>query len=448
MTSVNPTLAFDKASARRYDEEGRMHVSLTNISKANVCQYIGREIPEWKGLGLDPNKIYLLYRDPEELAKGAPTFNNIQLLHKHIYVDANKPQKEDIVGSIGSDVTFDAPYLKSSLCIWDAEAIALVEAEKLDEISSAYRYDAVMTPGVSPDGEEYDGVMRNIRGNHVSLVEDGRAGSDVIVADSMPKELAAIAGGAANPITTAPNKETTAMKQTKLGKALMVTLSAASPKIAQDSALLGLVGGAVKKTFDRKKTVEALCAMDADLEPEKANEIIDAVLGVEDNPTPTEPHAATITEPPKAQDENDNGAPSKHAEIIDYLRKCGLSPEQLEGVGNMLTREERPFAEDEEPVDVEKAVSTAMDAMRLEFRELEKAKQAVRGTVGDVIGMDSAEQVYRFALDHLKIDHKNHPAQGLDVLFSVASAKPAARNIAQDAAIKMPQIKGLDRFTS
>lgn len=235
------------------------------------------------------------------------------------------------------------------------------------------------------------------------------------------------------------------MKQTKLGKALMVTLSAASPKIAQDSALLGLVGGAVKKTFDRKKTVAALCAMDAELEPEKADEIIDAVLGVEDNPEPQEPHAATETEPPKAQDEEGE---SKHAEIINFLKSKGLDASDLEAVGNMLTRMDRPFAKDEEPVDVEKAVNTAMDSMRAEFRDLEKAKQAVRGTVGDVIGMDSAEQVYRFALDHLKIDHKNHPAQGLDVLFSVASAKPTARNIAQDAAIKMPHIKGLDRFTS
>lgn len=447
MKSVNPTIAFDKSSVRSYDVDGRLHVSVTPISKANVCPYLGREIPDWESLGLDPNKVYMLYRDPVELEKGAATFNNLPLMRKHIQVSADDPQKEEIVGSIGSDVTFDDPYLKSSLCVWDAEAIALVEAEKLDEISSAYRYDAVMVPGTSPAGQYYDGRMVNIRGNHVSLVEEGRAGPDVAVADAMPKELAAIAGGAAKPISTAPNKETTAMKQTKLGKALMVTLSAASPKIAQDSALLGLVGDAVKETFDRKKTVEALCAMDADLEPEKADEIIDAVLGVEDNPNPTEPHAATITEPPKAQDENDNGAPSKHAEIIDYLKSKGLDASDLEAVGNMLTRMDRPFAKDEEPVDVEKAVSTAMDSMRAEFRDLEKAKQAVRGTVGDVLGMDSAEQVYRFALDHMKVDHKDMPAQGLATLFSAVSARPAQRKVAMDAAAPKLNIPGLDRFS-
>ena len=40
-----------------------------------------------------------------------------------------------------------------------------------------------MTPGVY-EGERYDGVMTEITGNHVALVSDGRAGPDVVVADS------------------------------------------------------------------------------------------------------------------------------------------------------------------------------------------------------------------------------------------------------------------------
>lgn len=430
MKSVNPTIAFDKSSVRSYDKDGRLHVAVTPISKANVCPYMGKEIPGWDSLGLDPNKVYNMYRDPAELEKGAASFNNLPLLQKHIQVSADAPMKDDVVGSIGSDVHFDAPYLKASLCVWDAEAIALIDAQKLDELSSAYHYTPVMEPGTTPDGEAYDGRMTNILGNHLALVEVGRAGPDVVVADS-------------NPFV----KKETAMKKTKLGRALAVTLSAASPKIAQDSAFLAKVGVAVAKTLDRKALAAEVCAMDEEIAPEKADEIIDAVIGVEDNPTPIEPKAATETETPKAQDENDNGAPSKHAEIIDYLKSKGLDASDLEAVGNMLTRMDRPYGKDEEPVDVEKAVNTAMDSMRAEFRDLEKAKQAVRGTVGDVLGMDSAEQVYRFALDHMKVDHKDMPAQGLATLFSAVSAKPAARNIAQDSAMKMPNIKGLERFT-
>ena len=431
MTSVKPTIAFDKSSVRSYDKDGRMHVAVTPISKSNVCPYIGKEIPGWDSLGLDPNKVYKMYRDPVELEKGAASFNNLPLLKKHIQVSADAPMKDDVVGSIGSDVHFDAPYLKASLCVWDSEAISLIDAQKLDELSSAYHYTPVMEAGTTPEGEPYDGRMTDILGNHLALVEVGRAGPDVVVADSNP---------------FVKPKETTAMKQTKLGKALMVTLSAASPKIAQDSALLGLVGGATKKSFDRKTVVAALCAMDADLDPEKADEIIDAVIGVEDNPEPT------------TQDEDDGGAPSKHAEIIDFLKSKGLNAADLEAVGNMLTRMDRPFGKDEAPgmkpedvsAKVDEGVKTAMDSMRAEFKQLEAAKAAVRSTVGDVIGMDSTEEVYRFALDHLKVAHKDMPAAGLGTLFSVASAKPAAqpRHIAMDSAAAAAQFPGLARFNS
>jgi hypothetical protein len=42
-----------------------------------------------------------------------------------------------------------------------------------------------MTPGTSPEGEKYDGRMTQIVANHIALVEAGRAGPDVMVADSV-----------------------------------------------------------------------------------------------------------------------------------------------------------------------------------------------------------------------------------------------------------------------
>ena len=72
---------------------------------------------------------------------------------------------------------------------WSDPAIAMIESGEMRELSSAYRYDPVMTPGVYM-GQKYDGVMTNIRANHVALVEAGRAGSDVVVMDSKPKETA------------------------------------------------------------------------------------------------------------------------------------------------------------------------------------------------------------------------------------------------------------------
>lgn len=417
----NPNLmAFDRQSARSIDADGRLHVSKTNISKANVCPYFGREIPNWQELGLDGDKVYRLYRDPEELAKGASTFNNLPILNKHIRVTVEEPKQENVVGSIGSDVSFSAPFLQASLSFWVASAIAGIESEQQCELSPAYYYRADMTPGTAPDGEAFDGVMRDIKGNHLALVEAGRAGPDVYVADSDPFVK-----------NTIKPKETPAMKMTKLGKALFVSLRGLSPKIAQDSALPALVGEAEKKTFKKAAALKGLLAMDSEIDAEKADEIIDAVIGVEGSPEAVELNREL------GQDEPD---------LMDFLAGK-LSPEDLEAVKGMMTP-----AKDAEPgmkpEAVEEKVTAAMDSMRVEFRQLEQAKVDVRAVVGDVIGMDSAEEVYRFALGKMGHDHKDMPAAGLRTMFNAVKDVKAPRQaprIAEDSAATVQQFN-LGRF--
>lgn len=177
--------AFDRASVRSYDADGMLHVSSTPISKANVCVYYGKEIPDAEKLGLIPDKAYRLLRDPEELRKAAPTFNNKPVLNKHLPFTVVNPPKESIVGSTGTDARFDPPYLYNSMGIHDLDSIMGVETERQKEISSSYRYRLDLTPGVY-EGEAYDGVMRDIVCNHVAIVPSGRAGPDVFVYDSKP----------------------------------------------------------------------------------------------------------------------------------------------------------------------------------------------------------------------------------------------------------------------
>lgn len=183
---VQSILAFDRASVRRVDVDGLLHVSMTPISKANVCIYYGKEIPGSEEMGLEPNKGYRMLRCPEELAKAAPTFNNKPVLNTHLPVLASAPPKDAIIGSTGEGANFDGTYLQDSMVVWDSAAIAGIESGQQREISSSYRYRADMTPGVY-NGEEYDGVMRDIVCNHVAIVPDGRAGPDVLVYDSKPK---------------------------------------------------------------------------------------------------------------------------------------------------------------------------------------------------------------------------------------------------------------------
>jgi uncharacterized protein len=178
-------MALDRAIGRRwFDEDGRLHFSIANISKSNVCGYEATEIPDWRSLGLMPGRIYQLLRPPEELAKAASTFDNLPVLSEHVPVDARDHHPELVIGSTGTDARFTAPYLTNSMVIWTAAAIAGIESRKRREISSAYRYRAMMDSGTF-GGDRYDGRMVDLIGNHAAIIPEGRVGPDVALDSSL-----------------------------------------------------------------------------------------------------------------------------------------------------------------------------------------------------------------------------------------------------------------------
>lgn len=182
---TSPEFIFDRASARRIDDDGHMHVVDTNISKATVNPYYGREVPNWQKLGLEPTKTYMMLRHPDELARAASTFDGKPLLFHHKPVHASDHAYDLTIGSV-SDIRYEHPYLKASLHVWPGRAIDAIQSARQKELSCGYRYVADMTPGTY-EGRAYDGIMRDIGGNHVAIVEEGRAGPDVQVADGIPK---------------------------------------------------------------------------------------------------------------------------------------------------------------------------------------------------------------------------------------------------------------------
>ena len=179
---VDDRLALDR---RTIDVDGRMHVPDCNFSKANVCPYIGSEIPGYVALGLDPGKIYQVYRDRKALAAAASTFENSPLMFQHVEVSAASPQKSLTVG-VCSNIRWRAPYLVCDLAVWDGEAIRAVQNESQRELSAGYRYVPIVEPG-TVDGEPYEIRMSEIVGNHIALVSVGRAGPDVMVRDEAPR---------------------------------------------------------------------------------------------------------------------------------------------------------------------------------------------------------------------------------------------------------------------
>lgn len=415
-------LALDLKSARYFDADGRLHVTSSHISKAAVNPYYGYEIPGWEDLGLEKDKVYRLLRDPVELERGAPTFARLNILSGHdpITVDtlANNPdQRKLIVGNIGSDIQFKDPYLNADLCIFDAAAIAGIETNQIRELSCSYRYVPVMETG-EYKGEAYDGRMTEIRGNHLALVEAGRAGSDVLVADNNPFNF----------------KETT-MKMTKLGKALFATLAAVSPVLAADSALASLVGNANRKTFNKSSMRDKLIAMDATLSPEQLDNVIDALLDVEQDPEPVEPPVAG------AGDESP-------AEKVRTMLAGKVDEDTINAICALIDTPAQDEDQDDDKVD-KKDMEAAMDSLRGRLRDANKASLEVRPTVGDV-AMDSAEEIYAFALDHLKVDHKDvtgTPALRALYRLAVNSAKSApVPSLAADSAGLDKQFPQAARF--
>lgn len=183
MRSARAALAFDRVSSRTIDRDGRLHLQSVNISKAAVNGYRGSEIPECEVLGLNPDRVYQIWRDPAELAKAAASFNRLPVLNEHIPVHAQDHQPSAVVGATGSSTAFRDPYLQTEMVIWASPAIMAIDSGEQRELSSAYRYTAIMEPG-SYQGVRYDGRMAGICGSHVALVREGRAGPDCVVGDS------------------------------------------------------------------------------------------------------------------------------------------------------------------------------------------------------------------------------------------------------------------------
>lgn len=169
---------------RTYTDEGFLIVPAT-ISRTGMQVYTALE------MGLtdrNPTDLVQIYRPEDEVfsEKSLSSFANKPVTDNHPpkLVDS-KNAKEFSVGHAGPDVVRDGDFVTTILHITDADAISNIESGKV-ELSNGYTSDIDWTPGVTQDGETYDAIQRNIKGNHIAIVERGRAGASCRVADNLP----------------------------------------------------------------------------------------------------------------------------------------------------------------------------------------------------------------------------------------------------------------------
>lgn len=386
-----PILAQDK---RTVDQDGRLRVPDCRISKANVCPYFGREIPGNDTLGLDPGRVYLMYRDPEELRKAANSFESIPLLDIHVPVTADAHASEHTVGTM-ANLRFEYPYLVADLTVWTQDAKDLIDTKEQRELSSSYRYTPDMTPGTSPEGVAYHGVMRQIMGNHLALVREGRAGPDVMVADEKPLN----------------------MKSKFLAKLLALFPTPVDPAtgLALDSALAA-----------------ELAAEDAGLDDTEKKAACDA-MAVEKGCA-----ADALSDEDKTEAYRRAAADKRAKDTAALSRPAGSAPAAAMDAAAVQVAIDAAVAAARDGY-VEKGTSDALalDAAATAaapVHALYAARDAVAERTGlvNITELKTAEAVYRYALDKLTVPHKDVPAEALAALYTASARAPVV--VTADAA--------------
>lgn len=149
-------------------------------SRTGIQQYLGVE------LGLPTSDVINVYRPESEV------FSKDSLASY-----ANKPISDDHPvemitsdnwakygkGDIGSDIVRDGEFVSVSYKIMDGDTIAKVKAGKA-EVSMGYMAEIDFQDGVTPDGQAYQAIQKNIRINHLAIVDRGRAGSECGFSDN------------------------------------------------------------------------------------------------------------------------------------------------------------------------------------------------------------------------------------------------------------------------
>lgn len=178
---------------RKIDENGYLLVENNPLTKEGVFPYSGAQI------GLEPpDRIFKVYRPAEELQKPETlkSFELAPFINEHAMLgDYGVPaESKGVLGVVGQNVKFNAPYLTADIKIFGNKMKDLLERGK-NNISAGYSFDLDNTSG-NFNGENYDCIQRNIRCNHIALVQEGRCGKDVrvldkndIIPDALPLNL-------------------------------------------------------------------------------------------------------------------------------------------------------------------------------------------------------------------------------------------------------------------
>ena len=177
---------LDINTKRQYTDEGFLIVP-SRIARIGIQEYY---VTEMGIKDRNPSDIIRVYRPEEEVFSedSLSSFANKSVTDNHpSEMVTSKNSKDLSVGFSGPEVRKDGMFVETILRITDESAIKKIESGKV-ELSNGYTSDIDWTPGITSDGEEFDAVQRNIKGNHIAIVDRGRAGPACRLADNLPTD--------------------------------------------------------------------------------------------------------------------------------------------------------------------------------------------------------------------------------------------------------------------
>lgn len=174
---------FMSLTSRKMTDEGYL-IAPGNLARTGVQEYRAFEL----GLdadGMDPMKVIRLHRPADEVFNPASmaSFESKPITIEHPKEAVTADNWSELAKGEVRDVTRSGDLMTGTLLVRAKDAIEAVQTGKV-QLSNGYTFELDMTSGQTADGRAYDGIQRNIRGNHVALVDAARCGSACRIADS------------------------------------------------------------------------------------------------------------------------------------------------------------------------------------------------------------------------------------------------------------------------
>jgi hypothetical protein len=160
-------------------------VCRAKAARTGVYQYAGAEVDPQNAHGLRDKAIVNVLRDDATVfdKKAVHSFIGKPVTNDHPTVAVSADNWRDHARGVVMGAVRDGEHLSFDLLLTDAAAIADVEGGKR-ELSNGYGAELEFGSFTAADGTVCEARQASIKGNHVAIVDRGRAGSECRIADA------------------------------------------------------------------------------------------------------------------------------------------------------------------------------------------------------------------------------------------------------------------------